>query len=115
MTAGQRVIARPAFAGQTAAVVLAATFAIGVVTGLAVPLVHLAAAPRATTSTPSSVTSAWLSYRQGERALPVVASQIGDPTWRTYRQDERSSAQAPGSAATFGETWQLYRQGERTP
>lgn len=98
MTAGQRVIVRPSFQGQTAALVLASTFAVGVVTGLVMPLVHLAPAQQA--------------------ANQVIASQVGDPIWQTYRQGERSSVQATGSTVSSIDAWRIYRRderGDRTP
>ncbi len=113
MTAGQRVIARPSFQGRTAALLLASTFAIGVVTGLVAPLVRLIPATATATVTADQATAAWLSYRADERALPVTASQVGDPAWRTYRQDERLDIRSTGSAVSSTGSWQLYRQGER--
>ena len=113
MTAGQRVIVRRSFQGQTAALVLASTFAIGVVTGLVVPLVHLVPPHQAAIAASDPATAAWRSFREGERTLPVIASQVGDPVWRTYRQDERSSVQADSQAVSSTDTWLTYREGER--
>jgi hypothetical protein len=113
MTAGQRVIARPSFQGQTAALVLASTFAIGVVTGLVVPLVHLVPAQQAAAATGDPAVAAWLSFREGERTLPVMVSQVGDPIWRMFRQDERSSVLSTDVAVSPNDAWRTYRESER--
>ena len=110
MTAGQRVVAQPAFQGRAAALLLASTFVVGVATGLLAPLVHLTPSHQAVTSSPDPATAAWSSYREGERALPVIASEVGDRTWRSYRQGERTALAAGGPSA---DSFQLYRAGER--
>jgi hypothetical protein len=90
MTAGQQVLPRPILHGRIAAIALVATFGAGLLTGLVAPLVRLPAPVARTSAAVDPVTqAAYLAYRAGERAVPVLPAQLGDPVWLAYRAGER--------------------------
>lgn len=93
MTAGTRVIARPTLRGRRAAAALAVMFGIGVLTGLAVPLVPRLAQGTTTTTAvaaqPVPNLAADRAYRAGERGDVPVVSVVGDQAWLMYRAGER--------------------------
>jgi hypothetical protein len=96
MTPAALAIAQPSLHGRAAAMVLATTFGIGVLAGLAVPLVPLPVLGRAEAPAGSSVRwsaaaaeRAYLMYRAGERGDAPSVSTVGDATWVRYRAGER--------------------------
>lgn len=113
MAVAQRTVLQPTRRGWAAAVVLAAMFGTGLLTGLVIPRIAqpgppVAAAVQAGASGPAE--PAYLTYRSGERGDALATRPASDLAWTSYRAGERDALVGLPTAA---QAWQTYRAGER--